>query len=119
MPWFPTSRTELLGLLEHQLSHLDTKCRETFDRYSVDLEIISRVFDANASNPVTSFVIARDGSRVLFYDDIEEEFGTGTVAADGQLHQWGTWGEQLSWALMNFPNDRGTSLGPAQAILSR
>ena len=118
MPWGPTSRSELLELLEHQLAHLGPECRETFDRYGVELESISRVFEANPSNPVMSFVIARHGSRVLFYDDIEEEFGTGTVAADGRLHEWGTWGEQLKWALMNFPDARGVSLGPARPIVS-
>jgi hypothetical protein len=50
------------------------------------------------------WVICRTGEHVLGYDEIEEEYGTGTLGSDGSLADWGTWGERLSWALQHFPD---------------
>ena len=44
-------------------------------------------------------LLARRGSRVLGYDETEEEFGTGDLDAAGKLRDWRTWGERLAWAL--------------------
>jgi hypothetical protein len=52
------------------------------------------------------FCVAQDGSRVLIYDDVEEEFGTGVLDVDDVLRDWGTYGEELSWSLRAFVEGR-------------
>ena len=44
-------------------------------------------------------LLARHDARILGYDDAEEEFGTGELDEVGKLRDWGTWGDQLAWAL--------------------
>jgi hypothetical protein len=69
----------------------------------VEPGVVNRVFTGNLSRPVPSYVVARSGSHVVFYDDIEEEWGTADVSPDGCIHDWGTWGDRLQSALRNFP----------------
>jgi hypothetical protein len=51
-------------------------------------------------------MLARRGQRVLFYDTVEEEFGTGRVEREPFLEDYGTWGEKLAWALRQFLEGR-------------
>lgn len=81
--------------------------RATYERFRVQPEVVQRVFKGKSGDPVPSFVIARSGSQVLFYDDIEEEWGTARLTPDGRIRDWGTWGERLSHALRNFPAPEG------------
>jgi len=48
------------------------------------------------------WVVARSGERVLLYDSVEEEFGTGVVDHDGVLRDWGTSGPKLRRSVARF-----------------
>ncbi len=45
-------------------------------------------------NSVTEFVfvLARKEGRLLYYDDVEEDFGVATPDGDGVLRNWGNYG---------------------------
>jgi hypothetical protein len=36
--------------------------------------------------------VAKNGGRLLYYDDVEEDFGVATPDADGVLRNWGNYG---------------------------
>jgi hypothetical protein len=55
-----------------------------------------------AMSPV--WVVAKAGAVVLGYDEVEEEYGIGTLLASGLLTGWGTFGERLHWSLIRFPD---------------
>jgi hypothetical protein len=38
------------------------------------------------------FVLAKNGNRLLYFDDIEEDFGVATPDEDGVLREWGNYG---------------------------
>jgi hypothetical protein len=101
--WEPITRAELDVLLGKELESLDPETRAVYERYRIEPEVTYRVFKQNSAEPVPSFVIARSGADVLFYDDIEEEWGTAAVSPDGRVYDWGTWSDVLCCALRNFP----------------
>jgi hypothetical protein len=39
----------------------------------------------------------------VVHDDVEEEFGAGSLDRDGVLRSWSTYGARLGWALAGFP----------------
>ena len=103
MTWEPLAGADLRSLLSSELAAIPPEERAVYDRFRVEPEVVLRVFSRNPSSPVPTFVIARSGSVVLFYDDIEEEWGTASIGQDGRIEEWGTWGEELWRALRNFP----------------
>ena len=103
MAWEPITRAELDAIVAKELDSLDLESRAAYERYRVEPEVIYRVFKWNPADSVPSFVIARSGAAVLFYDDIEEEWGTAKVSPDGRVYDWGTWSDVLRRALHNFP----------------
>jgi hypothetical protein len=105
----PITRNAFLALLADELKTLESDTRDVYSRYRVEPEVIYRVFPGSPSDPVPTYVIARSAASVIFYDDIEEEWGTADVAHDGHVYDWGTWGESLAWALRNFPIPRSTA----------
>jgi hypothetical protein len=48
------------------------------------------IIEGSECPPEPIYCVARIGLRVLIYDDVEEEFGTGVLDADGLLREWGT-----------------------------
>jgi hypothetical protein len=45
------------------------------------------------------FVVARNGNRLLFFDDVEEEFGVGVPNGDAILRDLGTFGPLVAAVL--------------------
>ena len=103
MSWEPITRVELDGLLAEEMPTLDAEAQRVYDRFRIEPEIVYRIFKRNPSEPVPSFAVARSGSTVVYYDDIEEEWGTAEIAPNGHVYEWGTWGDLLRQALRNFP----------------
>jgi hypothetical protein len=101
--WEPISRADLTTLLSRELATTPPQDRAVYERYRVEPEVVYRVFSRDPSSPAPTFVVARADAAVLFYDDIEEEWGTANVGRDGRINDWGTWGEELRRALRNFP----------------
>ena len=103
MSWESISRAELDELIAAEVALLDPEALAVYVRFRVEPQIIQRVFARDPSAPEPSYVIARSGPHVLFYDDIEGEWGTAVLAEDGKVYDWGTWGNPLRRALLNFP----------------
>jgi hypothetical protein len=51
------------------------------------------------------FVLAKKGNRVLYFDDVEEDFGVAIPDQDGVLRQWGNYGP-LVRALLVLDEDQ-------------
>ncbi|HWL40289.1 MAG TPA: hypothetical protein VNO75_08630 [Gemmatimonadaceae bacterium] len=60
--------------------------------------------------PEPMYAVARAEAAIVVYDDVEEEFGVGTLDQDGILRSWSNYGE-LRWALQGFPADASRSGG--------
>jgi hypothetical protein len=83
-------------LLAAQVALLDQPSRASFERHVVEPTQAS-------SDHGRVWIAARAGAAVLGYDETEEEWGTGRVDTLGRIGDWGTWGDQLRWALSRFP----------------
>jgi hypothetical protein len=95
------SLREFHQLLAQEVSSLSDDIARTYRKYAVKP---FRAWRDLAITVVPSFVIAQAGDDVVYYDDIEEEFGTATLdSATLQLRNEGTWGERLEWTLPHFP----------------
>jgi hypothetical protein len=106
MAWQPISETDLQYLMANELGRLNDAQFQHWERYGLKPEHVQCERRAQGNKPPVLdpiYVIARAGNEVLVYDDVDEEFGTGTLDADGVLRQWGTWGEALAWSLERFP----------------
>ena len=38
------------------------------------------------------FVVAKNGNHLLYFDDVEEEFGVAIPDGDGVMREWGNYG---------------------------
>ena len=103
MEWKPISQAEFEELVATERSTLDPNERAKLERYAVPPVRVFRIFKFGSGEPDPVWVVARDGSDVLFYDDTEEEFGTATLDPDGPMRDWSTFGK-LAWALHAFPS---------------
>src|SRR4029450_10376187 len=92
---------DLDRLLGRESSALTAETASVYTRYAVVPFLGERLL-AGTREP--TFIVALAGDEVLYYDDIEEEFGTGTLDSTGLIVDEGTWGERLEWALLHFPS---------------
>ena len=113
MTWQPITRARFDALLAAEVALLDAEARATLERYGVPSQRLHRIFPHAPAAFDSVFLVARDGPRVLFYDDTEGEFGTATLDPDGVMRDWGTWGERLGWALRQFPYAEGLGSRPS------
>jgi hypothetical protein len=101
MEWQPISEPDFSTLLSREMAQLDEEGRRVLEIYGIDrsrMHILRQPFDGSPAVPEPIFVLARSGPLVLFYDDVEEEFGTGMVDDSNTMRHWGTYG-RLQWAL--------------------
>jgi hypothetical protein len=97
-------------LLAAELHTLAEDVRPTYQQYAVPPVRMERAWmyeGRRVAAPV--WVVARAGNVLLVYDEVEEEFGIGTVpdgglAEGGEITDWGTFGPRLRWTLMRFPD---------------
>lgn len=103
----PISEAAMAHLLDDHVLRLDDDLHHQWElhglRPAVPILCARRnAFDDSECPPEPIYCVARIGLRVLIYDDVEEEFGTGVLDADGLLREWGTYGDELSWSLRAF-----------------
>jgi hypothetical protein len=97
---------EFEQLLDEEACALEPDVWAVYDRYATPSTRMTYSWDCDGrSGFKTIWVIARAGERVLGYDEVEEEFGTGLARETGVVENWGTYGERLRWALLRFPED--------------
>jgi hypothetical protein len=107
MSWQPISEGELSEIVAEQLLRLDPEAEVRWHRYKVGspqpMLCVRDTVSGAPGEPEPIYALARSGDAVLIYDDVEDEFGTGIIDPDGVLRTWGTFGEDLRWALASFP----------------
>ena len=111
---------EFRGQLRTEIERLRADVRLIWDRYALDTPVRMRhtwqLEGREVSGPV--WVIACAGTTLLGYDEFENEFGIGSAGTTeltrgGIVHDWGTFGEQLRWTLLRFPDPTAYMTSPA------
>ena len=72
---------------------------------SVALPVYQAAYADSRERP-SVFVLAKSGSRVVFYDGVEDDFGIGTIADETSLKDCGLVGE-LQFALIALQGSHG------------
>ena len=104
------SRDEFLAVLRDELTRLSPELRGVYDHYAVDPVRAPQTWDrGEGARTLPVWIIARHSSEVVGYDEVEEEYGVGTLAPTG-VTDWGTYGERLAWTLRRFPSAARTDL---------
>jgi len=100
MTWKPISEAELRIQIQSALGPMSKPDRQKFDSIRTPLRRIPCRRSAQAGSEEV-FVLAHVGSRVLLFDDVEDEFGVGNVVGSSALERWELLGD-LSNALRKF-----------------
>jgi hypothetical protein len=106
MTWQPISEADLQYLMANELGRLNDIQFQRWKRYAIKPEHVTCERGVMTGGPPVAepiYIPARSEREVLLYDDVEEEFGTGTLDQDGVLRTGGTWGKAPGWALERFP----------------
>jgi hypothetical protein len=102
--WEPWSLEEVEALVGSEILELTSEARASLSTVRVRPEVIIAA-DGPGSDGQSYWVIARLGDRVVYWDSIEEEFGTGNVVTQ-RLRNYGTFGEKLELSLKRLFGDR-------------
>jgi hypothetical protein len=92
-------------LFDAETAALDPEAEAILRRYAVPAFKTAYEYPGRRDREASPvWVVAKAGDVVLGYDEVEEEYGIGTIRADGLLNDWGTFGERLRWSLIRFPD---------------
>ncbi len=91
MEWQKVSREKFQLILDREVAALPLEVANKLMEYSVPI-FEQSLFRSEDYGIEKVFVIARSGDRVLFFDDVEEEFGVGLPDPDGVLRHCGSFG---------------------------
>lgn len=114
MVWQPLTHQSFGALLADQDRELEPPLKSKLSPFRCNPSIVPCV-RAGRPDRDSMWVVARAGERVLLYDSVEEEFGTGLVDRDGVLRDWGTSGHKLKWSAARFLADQSKEPGEQQA----
>src|SRR5258706_7069425 len=82
--WRPIARPQLEDIIRTEELLFDDERRAMWNRYRVPLAEAS-ILRAPDWGLEKVFVVARNGSRVLYFDDVEYEFAFGDLSSDSLL----------------------------------
>jgi len=91
MDWKPIGEQMLREQLQREIEALPEYVRELFQKYSVPIYRLTCLRTADAGEEKV-YVVARLENRVLFFDDVEDEYGVGTVWEGTMLKDWDLYG---------------------------
>ena len=92
--WEPISRAELEDRLHLEKGKLSPVLLETFQNLAAPVSE-KPCFRTEQYGIEQVFVVASSGQRLLFFDDVEDEFAIGVAANDGVLRDWGLYGDLM------------------------
>jgi len=98
MSWHPTSRDNFEYLLREELKRLTPAALKIWQKYAIAPYEQSCVRNPDAGIG-RIFVVARNGTCLLFFDDVEDEFGVGVPDSDSILRDLGTFGPLVAAVL--------------------
>jgi hypothetical protein len=84
MEWKSVSRDGFQAILDPEIAALPKETLEVLSLHAVNV-FEQPCFRDSSYGIEKVFVVARAGTRLLFYDDVEEEFGIGVPDSDGVL----------------------------------
>lgn len=80
--WKPITRSELDQLVDRELAGMVEPFRAYYRSYAVEPY---RTACAHSGFDDSFYVVAQLGNQVVVYNDIEEDFGVGTLAESGPM----------------------------------
>ena len=92
----PLDKAEIEEGLRAEVLDLPEPLRRFFARVAVEVHPA-----ICAESPGTLFIVAKSGNRAIFYDDVEEDFGIGTLDAGKSLKDCSLIGE-LRFAVLRL-----------------
>lgn len=110
MTWKAWTEEEVTDLVRSEVARLGSDTRERFRAMQCEPRLLrwKRLagFGKEEMDEDSTWAIAVAGGHVLFFDSVEEEFGVGQLREDSRLHGASIYGENLAWALNDFPPDQ-------------
>ncbi len=73
--------------LASEVNLIDPDFLARWDRFKIEPEAVNCIRSEDYGLEQIG-VVARRGDEVILFDDVEEEFGIGTVGKDGVLRDW-------------------------------
>lgn len=98
MPWSPVTKEILERILKEEIAALTPEAAKVYEKFAIApyQQRCSRSADSEIESV---FVVAKNGNHLLFFDDVEEEFGVGIADRDAILRDLGTFGPLVSAVL--------------------
>ena len=91
MDWVPVSKETFEAILAEELETLRPEVMRLYEQYAVPPFQQPCVREENSGTEHV-FVLAKKEERLLYYDDVEEDFGVAIPDGDGVLRNWGNYG---------------------------
>ena len=89
---------EAAAIIAEATAELNAADRELVRQHAIPVrQAIRRL---NGDGPLPVWLLAADGPRVVGYDEVEEEFGSGVLGDGNEVQEWVTFGDRLAWALV-------------------
>jgi hypothetical protein len=91
MDWVPVTKEGFKQILADEIHALRPDVIRLYQLYAVPIfqQPCSREQNSRIENV---FVVAKNEDRLLYYDDVEEDFGVAKPDTDGVLRNWGNYG---------------------------
>ena len=97
--WEPISEGELVELVEHQLKECPPKLAALFEAHRVPP---FRAPITRNGQVESVFVVARKGSEVMYFEDVEDGFNFSPLSPDGQILEHWCNQDELKYALQRW-----------------
>lgn len=99
----PVPRSRFEDILREELATLTTEELKIYETYATAV-LEQRCYRDEHYGMEKVFVVARAGTRLLVFDDVEDEFAIGDSDNDGILRKWDLYGP-LVVALRNLKGE--------------
>jgi hypothetical protein len=109
MTWRPKADNEFKLLLQREVDQLPTELRQKLESIAVPVYKLS-LPNRDSSSEKNIFVFGKFKDRILFYDDVEDEFGTAHAGLGQATLDYSLYG-LLEHALQGLFAERSGSMG--------
>lgn len=89
MPWSPVSKENFERILTEEIAALTPDAARAYEKYATT-PYEQTCWRSSDYGIERVFVVAKNGNRLLFFDDVEDEFGVGVPDSDAILRDLGT-----------------------------
>ena len=89
---------EAAAIIAAATAELSATDRQLVHRHAMPIR--QAVHRLGGGEPLPVWLFVADGRRVVGYDEVEEEFGSGLLGNSNEVQEWATFGDHLAWALV-------------------